>query len=477
MTSTMTRVAAAEIAPGDTSKYVKYTFGMLLGVEDFKQEHTYLSGRDRWLARDLLGYGTVWGLSVAIERPPEGGPRINVDRGVGVTPLGELVCVPSMQCAYLEPWLVKHAEEVGQALPEGGLLPVYVVLCYRSQFTDAVPIPGEPCRSEDELTAPSRVQDGFELELRLTPPAQVEENAIREFVSLLRPIEIVDGVGTELDDFLAAIREAALPVATPSAGSPPAGLLMGPLATDLKIPRADLTDYLRAAFRLWVTEIRPKYRLDVGCGADECPPDDSDACLLLAEVALPILVEAAEPRRWFLDPDPDHAVAVDERERPYLLHERMLQEWMLTGSSPGHDIASPPDGGSPPPASSPPGGGTGSLTGQAFIVAAGQVDDSAAGLLTWSWGEPTVTMLEGPTYCFTFDGFNAEHHYVVKGTPIRPGDSRLRIFEVISDEIAKGVPGGDDLIGKGIFVRLTTVDGDVEKGPFMIEVSDFSEPA
>src|SRR5258706_14263880 len=101
MTSTMTRVAAADVAPGDMSKHVKYTFGMLLGVDDFTQEFTYLSGRDRWLARDLLGYGTAWGLSVAIELPPDGGPRVNVDRGVGLTPLGELVCVPSMQCAYL----------------------------------------------------------------------------------------------------------------------------------------------------------------------------------------------------------------------------------------------------------------------------------------------------------------------------------------------------------------------------------------
>jgi len=30
----------------DPSKHVNYTFGMLLGVDDFKQEFAYLSGRD-----------------------------------------------------------------------------------------------------------------------------------------------------------------------------------------------------------------------------------------------------------------------------------------------------------------------------------------------------------------------------------------------------------------------------------------------
>jgi hypothetical protein len=480
MTSTMTRVAAADIAPGDTSKHVKYTFGMLLGVDDFTQEFAYLSGRDRWLARDLAGYGTVWGLSIAMEKPPEGGLRVNVDRGVGLTPLGQLVCVPSMQCAYLDPWLVKHGREVADKLGGvAGTLPIYVVLCYRSRATDNVPIPGEPCRTEDELTAASRWQDDFELELRLAPPAQVEEIAIREFVGLLRNIEIVDAGGSSPLAFIDGLRAAALPQQPPPEGSPPAaGAMRQP--EGLAIPRDELTDYLRAAFRLWVTEIRPQYRLDVGCGADECPPDDSDACLLLAELALPIEIEAAEPVRSFLDPDlTADAIEVHEEARPYLLHERMLQEWMLGATDADQSPAggsTSPGGGTTGTGTAPGGGTTSPGTAPGAVVAAGQVDDTANNLLVWSWGDLSVSTFEGSLYRLEFPTFDVGRRYVVKGTPIRPEDSRMRVFEVVSDKIVGGL-AGDAEVGKGIYVRLVTDDSNSLKGPFMVEISDFGAPA
>jgi len=456
MTSTMTRVAAADVAPGDMSKHVKYTFGMLLGVDDFTQEFTYLSGRDRWLARDLLGYGTAWGLSVAIERPPDGGPRLNVDRGVGLTPLGELVCVPSMQCAYLDPWLVKHRDEVATLLPDGGSLPIYAVLCYSSRPTDNVPVPGEPCRSEDELTAPSRLQDDFELELRLTPPAQVEETAIREFVALLRQVRIVDGPGTDLAAFVSGIRDAAM--AAP-AGSPPAAAIMGAPDPGLEIPSDALTDYLRAAFRLWVTEIRPKVRLDIGCGADECPPDDSDGCLLLAEVALPVSVEG-EPRRWFLTPGAE--IHVNEEDRPYLLHQRMLQEWAF-GEAGAAGAGSPAEG-----------------QGRDAIIAAGRVDGNDANEMTkppggWSWHRLSVQMFDdGKFYLLRFPGFRSERRYVVKGTPIRRQGDRVRVFEVVTDEEIEARNDPNTPVGRGIYVRLVDMEGEGGMCPFLVEVSDFS---
>ena len=70
----------------DPAKHVNYNVGMVLGVDDFTQEFAYLSGRDQWMARDLIGYGTVRGLKVATEIDSVKGPRVIVDPGVAVSP-------------------------------------------------------------------------------------------------------------------------------------------------------------------------------------------------------------------------------------------------------------------------------------------------------------------------------------------------------------------------------------------------------
>src|SRR5687768_5665007 len=86
------------------SKRVNYTLGMILGVDDFVQEFTHLEGRDQWLARDLLGYGTVSGLQVRTDVDARG-PRIVVSPGAALSPRGQLIKVCADQCAYLANWI------------------------------------------------------------------------------------------------------------------------------------------------------------------------------------------------------------------------------------------------------------------------------------------------------------------------------------------------------------------------------------
>ena len=62
----------------DPTKHVNYNLGMVLGVDDFTQEFAYLSGRDQWMARDLIGYGTVRGLKIAVDSDAKG-PRVVVE--------------------------------------------------------------------------------------------------------------------------------------------------------------------------------------------------------------------------------------------------------------------------------------------------------------------------------------------------------------------------------------------------------------
>src|SRR5829696_7213833 len=99
--------AALASAALDPSQHVNYAKGMVLGVDDFTQEFAYLSGRDRWLAREALGYGTVSGLRVLAEEAGAEGPRLHVAAGTALVPSGRLVCVPADQCAELNRWLAR----------------------------------------------------------------------------------------------------------------------------------------------------------------------------------------------------------------------------------------------------------------------------------------------------------------------------------------------------------------------------------
>ena len=330
MTSFVPQAKTPSVAALDPGKHVNYTLGMVLGVDDFKQEFAYLSGRDHWLARDLLGYGTVCGLRVTIE-----GEEVVVTPGAAVSPLGQLIRVTPAQCANLNTWLAidKNRQELVARLgsPPQGTVTLYVVLCYRACPTDMVPIPGEPCRSEEESMAPSRLTDDFKLELRFTPPEQCEEDALRAFVEWLsQHVEITDAPAsfTSLDDFIHAIRNAAQPLTSPLC-SPPIFMFDSPLVS-LRIHSADACEYLRAAFRLWVTELRPRWRPRFwekghGCASDASAADEPHAeeCVLLAELHVPITADAQVTDLG--------RVVVDEARRPYLVHLRMLQEWVLCG--------------------------------------------------------------------------------------------------------------------------------------------------
>ncbi len=305
----------ATTAP-DPHKHVKYSLGMVLGVDDFDQEFAYLSNRDQWLARDTIGYGTVCGLKVSIETD-ERGPRASVEPGVAINPRGQLMRVTPAQCAYLNDWLDAHREEVTRELgsPPTDQLTLYVVLCYRACPTDPVPIPGEPCRDETEATVDSRWQDDFKLELRFTSPNQTEENAVRDFVEWMSHIEISDGATSlSIEDFLAAFRDGAQLSSPPS---PPTDYMYGSPPSGIIINHADACEYLRAAMRVWVTELRPLWR---GAACDGSTPDEE--CVLLAQLDVPLVDGLVSS---------DDAVIVNEEQRPFLVHLRMLQEWLLCG--------------------------------------------------------------------------------------------------------------------------------------------------
>jgi hypothetical protein len=337
------------VAEPNPAKHVNFNVGMVLGVDDFTQEFAYLSGRDQWLARDLIGYGTVRGLNVRIEVEAIKGPRVVVEAGVALSPRGQLICVPAAQCAYLKDWVADHSADITPHVtsPPDSDLQLYVVLCYRNCPTDDVPIAGEPCRTEDKLMAPSRLSDDFVLELRLERPNQREEDAVRDFMAWLKQVHISQtDPSTPLDQFLQAIRDAAAVWLASPLSSPPGDFMFGSPPGTLVINVADASEYFRAAFRVWVTELRPRWiERWHGCAATHIEGDaaDDEDCVLLGQLDVPLL--PISPGAFDI---PNAPIPVNQNERPFLVHLRMLQEWMFSFGSAGggFDSASlqPPQG-------------------------------------------------------------------------------------------------------------------------------------
>jgi hypothetical protein len=333
----------AGIAAIDDRQRVNYTLGMLLGVDDFVQESAYLNARRHEVTRELLGYGTARGLQVVLEDTTEG-PRVRVAPGVAWSPSGRAVCVSAEQCCTVNDWLARHATEVAAALAGAGPTPVlalHVVLSPAECLSAPVPIPGEPCRSDDELMRPSRITASFALELRLQAPPQREEDAIRDFAAWLLAVPVVASSGTSPPlteaEFLAQMRDAAAAWLQPSSppvapgdfmfGSPPATLAAGP-------------ELLRAALRLWVTELRPLWRARYGCGPLPLAEGGADDAVLLAELALPVVATGSGGGAGF-EADDTRSATLDERRRPLLLSLRMVQELLTLGGSavaPGNTV-------------------------------------------------------------------------------------------------------------------------------------------
>lgn len=331
--------AMADIHKLDPAKRVNYSFGLVLGVDEFLQEQTHLLEKFRRHDRMLHGFGTVCGLKVTVPADVDP-PEARVAAGLAVSPGGFEICVPSVMCAKLNDWLKANRTAL---VARFGSFPTTittcVVLCYRECATDIVPIPGEPCRSDDDAMAPSRIAESFELKL-CSPDADVgsppwtsppigspplDETlcscptpSVRklgeiEFGRLLRRIDI--GVSASpfatMGQLEAAVR-AILDIVGGAVPSPPSGML--------GVHPDHAREMLLAVARIWATEVLPELlRRDkeTVCGA-AC-----NTCVLLADLHIKVAANGT------VQGGPA-GVTVDDTRRPILLATSLLQEWLLS---------------------------------------------------------------------------------------------------------------------------------------------------
>ena len=301
----------------DPYKRVYYSHGLVLGVDEFVQEELYLLERHRMHNRGLHGYGTVCGLRLDT-RETDGQTEILVGPGVAVDPQGREIRVAEGQCARIDDWLLRHHDEVAAQLgsppaSSPAQLALHLVLCHAECATDQVPVPSGPCQSLERTMVPSRIADDFRLELRadLASPEQLEERALRDLVALLDAIPVLDAAGSMTEADMVELVRALLPGGSPPAASPPAPA--GHMRPD------DAPELIRVAFRVWVTDVRPQLLSDGRNCAGGPPAED---CVLLARVEFAVEDTAAGLRL-------SGAVHFDERERPFLLSSRLLQEYLL----------------------------------------------------------------------------------------------------------------------------------------------------
>lgn len=298
--------------PLSPCKRVNYSFGMVLGEDDLRQEQAYHIGRRKLDTRALHGYGVVWGADVRTEGTADK-PIVHVDPGLVINPQGQEICVPTPQCADLNAWLNGHRDKWTVSSPPSRLT-LFVVLCHSECETDFVPIPGGPCRSEEESRAASRILDHFKINLATEPPLQREEDFVRRFGDLLRRIEVTSAAspGVTPEEMAGYVR------LLDDTGSPP--LSSPPSAPTLPVHPTQLRDVLNAAFHVWITEIRPSLFAPVkDCACGE--PDER--CVQLARIEFDLMEDSNQ--QWkVIGP-----VDINQGHRPVLLHTRLLQEWLL----------------------------------------------------------------------------------------------------------------------------------------------------
>ena len=298
---------STDTAPLKPNKRVNYTFGMVLGADEFRQEQEH----NAWIGRNsnllLHGSGTVCGLRVTTHALP-GDIEIRISPGYAISPRGKWIWVERELCARLGEWLARNAATLSPPLT--GRQTIYVNVCYDECETDLVPIAGQPCADEEDTRAASRILETARAEFSWTPPSPDVERQFRAFGEIFRKVEITDEIVSpdESQLLIDLVRGLGLTTSPPVDFSPPVERIQ------LSEPTASET--IREALAVWTTEVCPTL----------WPGNEADDCVLLSCV------------HFELDGDSNlviSSVEVENCERPVLVPDRLKQELFFINTGQG----------------------------------------------------------------------------------------------------------------------------------------------
>ncbi|HWI61959.1 MAG TPA: hypothetical protein VNT75_08985, partial [Symbiobacteriaceae bacterium] len=297
--------ARASLGTEDPFKRVKYSLGLVLGVDEFEQEQGYLRGRLDWHQSLAHGAGTVLGLRVEAR-----GSQIFVHPGLAVDPLGRLIRVGAAQSANLADWVAHEANRKQLLPPAGrdGMQKLFIILRHAEEGTDPVAFPGPPERPQERVMLPTRIVETFALSFQ-GRPVEMPSGAL--LGDLLSRIEVLDRGPVDAKTIAAEVRALA------------AGTSGGLQNRVLGVSRENLDAVLNAALRTWVTDVLPALRTEPA----------EDAGVLLAQLDVKVS-EQGELQH----------VTVDDSARPYLLPVQLMQELLqrrMPGAGPASGRARP----------------------------------------------------------------------------------------------------------------------------------------
>jgi hypothetical protein len=229
------------------------------------------------------------------------------------------------------------------------------------------------------------------------------------------------------------------PLSSPLGGSASL-VLLSPLGS-MNLDPALAPEYYRAAFRVWIEDLRPKVHSVCGCSGGCCggtkdpnEPPKPDACVLLGRIIVPVIQSSGN---WVVDDT--GTVEIDESRRPMLLHLRMLQELLVNAPA---VVAAP---------SAPAG---------PVVVAAGLVGVDASA--TPVFGGLTVVFQAQNTLRLSFTGYDVTRRYIVKALG--------------NTGIANPTISYNSAVNNGILLRVmngaaNVADNTLRAAQFMIEIS------
>jgi len=315
---------------------MRYSFGMLLGVEDFEAVQAYLRGKT-WLHNGWLhGAGVVWGLRVTapeIEgRPGERNGEIAVDPGLALDAVGHELYLDGRWCVDVGRWLDAHRDDPALDLTTirtGVRFSAHVIARFRACLARPIPAMAQPCEGADVETAYSRTLETLVLELRPGPAP----DALRTPSARYPRLRVLFGL--------------AAPATTPAELATRDAAVTAEMSAIAAAAPADRAAMWLAAFRRFAAldamDLQPVDDPD-GLAAAPFPATDSPP-VLLADVRGITL--DGRPGAWSLS-----GLTIDATVRPTLVATSTLQE-LLTRALNSASAAPPPP---PPPGPADAGG-------------------------------------------------------------------------------------------------------------------------